>query len=207
MKLAKCPYCGRRLSYPTAFEYKSKGEYRCSRCKKESNVYINKKMWLAFALALMVAVIIMTLVIMFIAEKNIFSFLLVMVPFFIFYLFVPFFITLRPLKKYRDAVTLQQKLTKPEILSPVTESELEENGPFINKDVFNQIKSKRKIITEEESARTKAFADDGRYGKVETDTISRNLLKEKTASFSLKNNNLSSSSTDKGKDRNSFLIV
>ena len=128
----------------------------------------------------------------------------VMVPFFIFYLFVPFFITLRPLKKYRDAVTLQQKLTKPEILSPVTESELEENGPFINKDVFNQIKSKRKIITEEESARTKAFADDGRYGKVETDTISRNLLKEKTASFSLKNNNLSSSSTDKGKDRNSF---
>lgn len=192
MKLAKCPYCGRRLSYPTAFEYKSKGEYMCSRCKKESNVYINKKMWLAFFLALMVAAIIMTLVIMFIAEKSILSFLLVMIPFFVFYLFVPFFVTLRPLKKYRDAVTLQQKLKKPDIISPISGSNIDENEPVINRDIFNQIKSKRKIITEEESARTKFFDDSEKFGKVETDTISRNLLKERTASFSLKSNNINS---------------
>ena len=41
MKLAKCPYCGRRLSYLTAQQHKKKGEYLCSRCKKESNVYIS----------------------------------------------------------------------------------------------------------------------------------------------------------------------
>lgn len=193
MKLAKCPYCGRRLSYLTAQQHKKKGEYLCSRCKKESNVYINKKIWLPFIFTLMIAIIIMVLVMIYIAEKNIFSFILVMIPFLLFYLFVPFFVTLRPLKKYREAVNLQQKLKKPDILSPITDGDLEENSPFINKDVFNQIKAKRKIITEEEEMRTKAY-DEQKYGKVETETISRNLLKERTTSFSFKNNDISSNS-------------
>ena len=81
MKLAKCPYCGRRLSYPSAFMYKSKGEYKCNRCKKESNVFINKKMWLAFTLTMMVAIVAMILIIMFLADKSIFTFLFVMIPF------------------------------------------------------------------------------------------------------------------------------
>ena len=123
MKLAKCPYCGRRLSYPSAFMYKSKGEYKCTRCKKESNVFINKKMWLAFTLTMMVAIVAMILIIMFLADKSIFTFLLVMIPFMIFYLFVPFFVKLSPLKKSRDFVIQQQKFTKPEILPPIADEE------------------------------------------------------------------------------------
>lgn len=184
MKLAKCPYCGRRMSYSSAFMSKSKGEYKCSRCKKESNIYINKKIWLAFTLTFMVAAIIMTIVIMKTATKSPFMFLFVMIPFLIFYIFVPFFVRLRPLKKYREFVSQQQKFIKPEILPPITDSEFEQSGPVINTDVFNQIKAKRKIITEEEQARTKAFIEDDEH-KVESDTISRNLFKDKTAAFNL----------------------
>lgn len=185
MKLSKCPYCGRRLSYSSAFMNKSKGEYRCTRCKKESNIYINKKIWLPILLTLMVAVITMILVIMYLAEKNIFSFVLVMIPFFIFYLFVPFFVKLRPLKKYKEFVSQQQKFIKPEILPPITDSEFEHSGPVIDTDVFNQIKAKRKIITEEEQSKTKFFTEDDEK-KVEFDTISRNLFKDRTTAFNLK---------------------
>ena len=111
-------------------------------------------------------------------------FLFVMIPFLIFYIFVPFFVRLRPLKKYREFVSQQQKFIKPEILPPITDSEFEQSGPVINTDVFNQIKAKRKIITEEEQARTKAFIEDDEH-KVESDTISRNLFKDKTAAFNL----------------------
>ena len=192
MKLAKCPYCGRRLSYSSAFMYKSKGEYKCTRCKKESNIFINKKMWLAFTLTMMVAIVAMILIIMYLANKSPFMFLLVMIPFMIFYLFVPFFVNLRPLKKYRDFVIQQQKFTKPEILPPITDEEFEHSGPIINTDVFNQIKAKRRIITEEEEARTKAFVEDDDFKKVETDTISRDLLKGRTAAFNFNDKEKSS---------------
>lgn len=187
MKLDKCPYCGRRLSYPSAFINKSKGEYKCTRCKKESNINIKKMIWLAFTLTMLVALIIMILIIMYLADKSPFMFFLVMVPFMIFYFFVPFFVKLRPLKKYRDFVSQQQKFMKSEILDPITQSDVELNGPMINTDVFNQIKAKRKIITEEESERTKAFIEVDDTKKVTTDTISGDLLREKTAAFSIKN--------------------
>ena len=62
---------------------------------------------------------------------------------------------------------------------------LNRGGPVINTDVFNQIKAKRKIITEEEQARTKAFIEDDGH-KVESDTISRNLFKKtKLRAFNL----------------------
>ncbi|MBQ9673327.1 MAG: hypothetical protein IJV39_01740 [Ruminococcus sp.] len=187
MKLAKCPYCGRRLSYHTAFLYKSKGEYECSRCKKKSNVSIKKKMWLAFTLTMLVAIIIMIVDIVYFAETKPFIFLTIFIPFVIFYMFVPFFVHLRPLKKYREFVNRQQKYsTKPEIIAPINDSDYG-NGANIDKDVYNQIKAKRKIITEDESGTTRAFSENGEFKKVETDTISTSLLREKTAAFTLKN--------------------
>jgi CXXC-20-CXXC protein len=187
MKIAKCPYCGRRLSYPSAFMYKSKGEYECTRCKKKSNIYIDKKMWLVFLLTFMVALIEMILIIMFVAEKSPLAFLLIMIPFAIFYFFVPFFVRLRPLKKYKEFVSQQQKYSsRPEMMASLSESEYSNKGPMINTDVFNQIKAKRRIITEEEEARTKAFRESDDLKKVSTDTISGNLLRERTTSFSFK---------------------
>ena len=77
-------------------------------------------------------------------------------------------------------------------LRTMTDEEFEHSGPMINTDVFNQIKAKRRIITEEEEARTKAFVEDDDFKKVETDTISRDLLKGRTAAFNFNDKEKSS---------------
>lgn len=93
----------------------------------------------------MVAAIIMTIVIMKTATKVHLCFSCNdTFPYFLY--FVPFFIRLRPLKKYREFVSQQQKFIKPEILPPITDSEFEQSGPVINTDVFNQIKAKEKSL-------------------------------------------------------------
>lgn len=185
MKLAKCPYCGRRLSYHTAFYYKNKGEYECSRCNKKSNVSHKKTLWLALALTVLVAAIIMIIDIVYYAETEPFVFLTVFIPFILFYLFVPFFVNLRPLKKYREFVNRRQRYnTKPDIIAPIEDSDY--GTPGIDRDAFNRIKSKRKIITEDEYEATRAFDGNKEFEKVETDTISTALLNEKTTSFNIK---------------------
>ncbi|MGN1051064.1 MAG: hypothetical protein ACI4QE_02055, partial [Acutalibacteraceae bacterium] len=104
MKLTRCPYCGKKLSYTEAFLEKSKGEYKCAKCDRESNIFIEKKIILYFVLALLVALITMLLIILYIPNKSFFSFLLTLIPFCIFYIFVPYFVKLKPLKKYKKFV-------------------------------------------------------------------------------------------------------
>jgi hypothetical protein len=124
-----------------------------------------------------------------------------MIPFIIFYFFVPFFVRLRPLKKYKEFVSQQQKYSgRPEIMASLSESEYSNKGPVINTDVFNQIKAKRRIITEEEEARTKAFRESDDLKKVSTDTISGNLLRERTASFSFKGKDITFEKEDTKSD-------
>ena len=65
-------------------------------------------------------------------------------------------------------------------MPPITDEEFEHSGPMINTDVFNQIKAKRRIITEEQEARTKAFVEDDDFKKVESyDTRPTNSLYKK----------------------------
>ena len=185
MKLAKCPYCGRRLSYQTAFYYKNKGEYECSRCNKKSNVSHKKSLWLALALTVFVAAIIMIIDIVYYAETDPFICLTIFIPFALFYVFVPFFVNLRPLKKYREFVNRRQRYnSKPTIIAPIEDSDY--GTPSIDKDAFNKIKSRRRILTEDEYEETRAFDANSDFEKVETDTISTALLNEKTASFTIK---------------------
>mgnify|MGYP000290875627 FL=1 len=43
MKMRKCPYCGRRISYASSFASRRKAEYICQKCGKESKVAVDKK--------------------------------------------------------------------------------------------------------------------------------------------------------------------
>ena len=43
MKMRKCPYCGRRISYTSSFASRRKAEYICQKCGKESKVAVDKK--------------------------------------------------------------------------------------------------------------------------------------------------------------------
>jgi transposase-like protein len=51
MKMRKCPYCGRRISYTSAFASRRKAEFVCQKCGKESKVVVNKKVILIFVVA------------------------------------------------------------------------------------------------------------------------------------------------------------
>lgn len=46
---AKCPYCGRKISYGTRFMERIYGEHVCKHCKKPSNIVQDNKLWGVFA--------------------------------------------------------------------------------------------------------------------------------------------------------------
>ena len=59
MKMRKCPYCGRRISYASSFASRRKAEYICQKCGKESKVAVDKKVILFFIVAVVISLAIM----------------------------------------------------------------------------------------------------------------------------------------------------
>ena len=86
MNKCKCPYCGKRISYFTALSIRRRGEYYCKKCKKESNVHINKTIWVMFFAALVLALIIMGYYLFLTNKENLWFVLFVAIPFILFYL-------------------------------------------------------------------------------------------------------------------------
>ena len=171
MKSCRCPYCGKRVSYFTALSIRRRGEYYCKRCKKESNVHINKTIWVLFFAVLVLALIIMGYFLIMTDRENIWFVLLVAVPFILFYLFSPLFVRLRPKKKFQDSLYDTDMMNTPIIepdptmassakVAPAFVDDVvlgdEEYKPAINSDIFNAIKEERRAVADV-SGGTKAF--------------------------------------------------
>ncbi len=171
MKITKCPYCSKQLTYFQAFFVRNKGEYFCNKCKKESNVLIRKSLIAPFIIALVVSLIIL-LSFFTLTDKTSFWFVfLVALPFFGFYLLTPFFIDLKPRKKHMDSLydtgivespiadpdptVAQSSTVVPAFVDDVVLTD--DDKPVINKDIFNAIKEERKI-KEAASGDTKSFS-------------------------------------------------
>ncbi|WP_407383873.1 hypothetical protein [Ruminococcus sp.] len=167
----KCPYCGKRVSYFTALSIRRRGEYYCKKCKKESNVHINKTIWVLFIVVLVISLIIMGYYIFMTNRENFLFVLLVAVPFLFFYLFSPLFVRLRPKKKFQDSLydtdmvnapmadpdptMASSAKVAPAFIDDLTLSD-EKYSPTINSDVFNAIKEERKVVADTQGG-TKAF--------------------------------------------------
>lgn len=167
----KCPYCGKRISYFTALSIRRRGEYYCKKCKKESNVHINKTIWVLFIVVLVISLIIMGYYIFMTNRENFLFVLLVAVPFLFFYLFSPLFVRLRPKKKFQDSLydtdmvnapmadpdptMASSAKVAPAFIDDLTLSD-EKYSPTINSDVFNAIKEERKVVADTQGG-TKAF--------------------------------------------------
>lgn len=151
MKKKKCPYCGRRISYISAFSSRRKGEYVCTRCERESKVTINKSVILVFAVFAVLSLAIMAGVILTKNTNNPLYILLVAIPLVIFLFLSPAFVKFEPLKKYKK--TMEARKAGIEYSDNLTVSELElettssvgfDTGTFkINSDVFKKIKDER----------------------------------------------------------------
>ncbi len=57
--VAKCPYCGRKITYGTRFMERGEGEHFCKSCKKPSNIVQDKKIWMLFTITAIVSVLIL----------------------------------------------------------------------------------------------------------------------------------------------------
>ena len=186
MKLPKCPYCGKQMGYVRAFFTRNQGEYFCKRCRKESNVVISKGVFIPFVVALVFAIFILLAFFMLTDRENLWFMLFVAVPFIIFYMFTPFFVTLKPKKKHADSLydtdMVESTIVTPDPTmanaSKVTPTfiddviiEDEEYKPTIDADVFNTIKNDRKAVSE---------VDGGTKPITSYEELSSNNVEEKT---------------------------
>lgn len=182
MKITKCPYCSKQLSFFQAFFVRTKGEFFCNKCKKESNVMIRKALLVPFILLLLLSLVILFLFLFITDRTNLWFMFFVAVPFIIFYLITPFYVELKPRKKHMDVLYDTEMVESP-ILDPdptvaktskvvpafVDDVVLtDDDKPVINAEIFNAIKE-RKVIDEESSGDTKSFI------KIESNSNTNNI--------------------------------
>ena len=149
-KKQRCPYCGKRMSYFSAFFSRRKAEYVCVRCGKESKVVIAKIIIPIFIIVAVFALLVMGVWFLMRWLSNPLGILLVAAPLMIFLLLTPKFVQLEPLKKYQKSmeakkagIEFSDNLASLE-MDEETGMALENSGQFkINTDLFNQIKSER----------------------------------------------------------------
>ena len=171
MNSIKCPYCGKNVSYPVAFLLRRRGEYFCKKCKKESNVHFSKWVWVAVLFTVLLSLMILVYFLFMTDRENLWYILAVMIPYIIFYLCSPFFIRLRPKKKFQDSLydtgmgdasaadpdptAAQAAKAVPAFVDDIV-LEDENYKPVIDSNVFNSIKEERRVIAETDGG-TRSF--------------------------------------------------
>ncbi len=195
MKITKCPYCGKQLTFMQAFLIRTRGEYFCNKCKKESNILIRKSLLVPFIIATILSLIILAIFFFMTDKTNLIFMLLVALPFFGFYLMTPFYVELKPRKKHMDVLydtgMIESPIADPDptmaktsrvIPSFVDDVVTDDDKPVINADIFNAIKEDRKVVEEESSGDTKSFSkfENISSNKTSNDTMPVGNLKEIT---------------------------
>ena len=172
MKLTKCPYCGKQMTYFQAFFNRTRGEFFCNKCKKESNILIKKTLLIPFFIALLFSLVILFAFFFMTDKTNLWFMLYVIIPFIGFYLLTPLFVVLKPRKKHMDALYDTDIIDSPIVDPDPTMAETskviptfvddvvtDDDKPIINKDIFNAIKGDRKIIDDVDTGGdTKSFS-------------------------------------------------
>lgn len=172
MKLTKCPYCGKQITYMQAFLNRNRGEFFCNKCKKESNILIKKTLLIPFFIALLISIVILLLFFFMTDKTNLIFMLLVALPFVGFYAFTPFFVVLKPRKKHMDVLydtgMIESPIVDPDPTMAKTSKVVptfvddvvltDHDKPVINADVFNAIKEERRVLSEDTGGDTKSFS-------------------------------------------------
>ncbi len=121
-RLSRCPYCHKRISYPTAAFLKNKGEYCCRSCRCISDVVISRA---AYGIASGVCIIALLIVVLYTMSGDHGKFtgmILVLAPFLLFYLIVPFLVRLAPCKDRSAVQKLIENNTAPRPTQPHVKS-------------------------------------------------------------------------------------
>ncbi|HIR03797.1 MAG: hypothetical protein U0M23_00100 [Acutalibacteraceae bacterium] len=117
MRNLQCPYCGKKVSYISAFLEKSEGEHTCKKCGRNSTIYFRKAIRGAILATILIAVGILIAWLLVGKKDQLWGMLWVLIPFIIFYLCTPLFFRLVPLKVHTAGQT-DKKITKKRIYRP-----------------------------------------------------------------------------------------
>ncbi|MBQ2972564.1 MAG: hypothetical protein IJE16_08490 [Ruminococcus sp.] len=172
MKITKCPYCGKQLTFFQAFLIRNRGEFFCNKCKKESNILIKKAIIAPFIGATILSLIILAVFLFMTERTNLWFMFLVAIPFLGFYLLTPFYVDLKPRKKHMDVLydtgMIESPIVDPDPTMAKTSRVMpnfvddvvltDDDKPVINEDIFNAIKEDRKVMSEQSSGDTKSFS-------------------------------------------------
>ena len=91
----KCPYCGKKLSLPSAWFIKKHGEYICPKCGGISNIVLDRSIHAFAFLAVLLGSAFFLVSFINILNFNIWMLFLVILPFFIFFIISTFLVRLR----------------------------------------------------------------------------------------------------------------
>lgn len=91
----RCPYCGKKVSLPSAWILKTQGEYLCPRCGGISNVVLDRSVYLFAFLTILVSAVFFTMAFLYLTALNLWMLLLVVLPFLLFFLISMFLVRLR----------------------------------------------------------------------------------------------------------------
>ena len=91
----QCPYCGKKLSLPSAWNVKKHGEYICPECGGISNVVLDKSIGILAFLAVFLGSAFFLVSFINIDSFNFWMLLLIVLPFFIFFLISVFLVRLK----------------------------------------------------------------------------------------------------------------
>lgn len=108
-RLAKCPYCGRSVSYFDSLFIKNKGEYTCKRCGCIANVGLDRNIYAVTSVTCVLVLLLVVLYMFFGDLTNLWSLLLVIIPFTIYYCIVPMFLVLVPTSDKSQAKKVMDK--------------------------------------------------------------------------------------------------
>lgn len=81
---AVCPYCGKKIGFLKMWMLKNKGNYSCDMCGSYSIIVINKVV-VPMAIITVLISILMVLIFTFLVDMQIWSIILIFIPFFIFF--------------------------------------------------------------------------------------------------------------------------
>lgn len=189
-RLTKCPYCHRKISYTNASFLKTKGEYTCENCKCISNVVINKTL---YAIASIICVLALVIVLIYSSvgdHGSLWGLFLVLIPFILFYVIVPFFIRLEPCKE-KSAVKKAKEKELRNLAAETTEqhSKIKENTEPIELDVSSDFTAKfmktkinaenvRPEMTEEEKQAITDLTGETEMEDIQSSTFVQNVTEK-----------------------------
>ncbi len=171
---AKCPYCGRRISYTTLFHIKKQGIYECTRCKKKSKVKISSVLLVSFvAVFLFTVLFIIAWCTMLNMGNNFAGVILTALILTIYYFFTPLMVSVVPLKEYMKKDKKEQK-------EDIISKEDEEQYVF-NRAAFDEIKRKKSKVSssasvEDDSSQSEEKKVDELIKSLENESNKKSML-------------------------------